>query len=197
MDSSAAISHTERVTHLFIAVMEKLVTMKAINSLGPEMITCSQLIALRFISRNKAPLMGEIASGLRVSLPAATKAIDRLVRKGLAVRREDPTDRRVVRIYLTDLGVSLQKEVCQRQSEILEGIMLNMPEETRLHFINGIESFVRAAITDESIVDEICLHCGDNHVEDCIARQELSRLRSTNGAGSTVKAQATSADMVS
>ena len=39
-----------------------------------------------------------------------TSVVDRLVREGYVQRRPDPADRRVVRLYLTDLG----RQACER-----------------------------------------------------------------------------------
>lgn len=55
--------------------------------------------------------MSTLASGLSVTASSATKAVDRLVRKGLAARLQDPTDRRVVRVLLSDAGTRAQAHV--------------------------------------------------------------------------------------
>ena len=49
--------------------------------------------------------MREVASFLRTGMPSATSMIDRLVKKGLVRRAEDPGDRRVVACELTDGGM--------------------------------------------------------------------------------------------
>ena len=57
------------------------------------------------LSRSVEPLtMGEISKALELSLSAATRLVDSLVENGLAERADDPTDRRIVRVALTDEG---------------------------------------------------------------------------------------------
>jgi DNA-binding MarR family transcriptional regulator len=48
----------------------------------------------------------EVAEELGISLPAASRAIDPVVRRRLVIRREDDLDRRVKRVRLTPRGES-------------------------------------------------------------------------------------------
>jgi DNA-binding MarR family transcriptional regulator len=52
--------------------------------------------------------MSTIAKDLHVAPSTATRAVDRLVERGLATRYRDPDDGRVVRIMLTDEGLRTQ-----------------------------------------------------------------------------------------
>jgi DNA-binding MarR family transcriptional regulator len=49
----------------------------------------------------------EIAERLGISLPAASRALDPLVKRRLIARREDAEDRRVKRVCLTARGIAL------------------------------------------------------------------------------------------
>jgi DNA-binding MarR family transcriptional regulator len=63
--------------------------------------------------------MVDLALRLRVSKPAITKIADKLERLDLLKRQPDPTDRRVVRISLTQQG----KKVQARAESVFETIM--------------------------------------------------------------------------
>ena len=68
-------------------------------------LTLSQLRTLFLLDRSDAPLaVNEIAEQINLSMPAAGRAIDALHRTDLVSRSEDPLDRRVKRIALTDRG---------------------------------------------------------------------------------------------
>lgn len=57
-----------------------------------------------------APLrMSELAQGLLVSRPTASRVVDRLVDRGWVQRWHDPDDRRVVRLELTAEGRRVQR----------------------------------------------------------------------------------------
>lgn len=62
-----------------------------------------QLMTLRFISREK-PLMKDIAGFLSITPPSATSFVDNLIEAGMISRQESATDRRNVRIVLTEKG---------------------------------------------------------------------------------------------
>lgn len=53
----------------------------------------------------------DVQSGVLLSQPALSRLVDRLVARGLLERSSDETDRRAVRISLTDRGAQLQRDV--------------------------------------------------------------------------------------
>ncbi len=67
-------------------------------------VTSRQLELLIFLSQHNHLSVGEIATALKVSSAAATKAIVRLERKGLVTRSVDVMDRRCVNVGLTSGG---------------------------------------------------------------------------------------------
>ena len=68
-------------------------------------VTPRQLEVLTYLQRRHHWSVGEIASALKVSSAAATKAIARLERKGLVTRTVDQMDRRFVHVSVTGAGV--------------------------------------------------------------------------------------------
>ena len=74
---------------------------KAIEHTG---LSTSQCRALLFLLDHDNSTMSALSSGLAISLSAATGIVDRLVKKKLVERSRDETDRRVVRIRLSDTG---------------------------------------------------------------------------------------------
>jgi len=71
---------------------------------GLRALTLGQVRALHFVTDHSGCTMGELAEGLGVSLAASTGLVDRLIQQGLVARAADPTDRRRVRLQLTDGG---------------------------------------------------------------------------------------------
>ncbi|PZS18955.1 MAG: hypothetical protein DLM54_07810 [Acidimicrobiales bacterium] len=75
-------------------------------------VTIHQLQVVKHLG--PGPLtMRELSRDLDVSESATTAAADRLVRQGLAERRADPTDRRVVRLALSERGRSFTEKFHQ------------------------------------------------------------------------------------
>jgi DNA-binding MarR family transcriptional regulator len=68
-------------------------------------LTMSQLRMLFVLDKARADLaVNEVADQVALSMAAAGRAVDGLVRGGLLSRREDALDRRIKRIGLTDAG---------------------------------------------------------------------------------------------
>lgn len=61
--------------------------------------------------------MSQIAAGMQVDPSSATKSVSRLVERGLAVRRRDPDDGRVLQISLTEAGRTVQAAARDRRFE--------------------------------------------------------------------------------
>jgi DNA-binding MarR family transcriptional regulator len=77
------------------------------NPLFHSALTMSQLRLLLTLHHNGPAGGQELARGLGISLATLTGIVDRMVAHGLVTRREDPNDRRVRRIDLTDEGARL------------------------------------------------------------------------------------------
>lgn len=65
-------------------------------------LTLGQLECLRWISALGSPSMSELSQELQLRPSTMTGMIDALVQRGKVERVEDPTDRRVVRVRLTE-----------------------------------------------------------------------------------------------
>jgi DNA-binding MarR family transcriptional regulator len=79
-------------------------------------LTPTQRVAL-FETHEAEPVrLHDLADRLGVSPPTASRAVDALVEHGLLERAPDPTDRRAVRISLTDRG---RTAVDERKARVL------------------------------------------------------------------------------
>jgi DNA-binding MarR family transcriptional regulator len=79
------------------------------------------------------PTMGELANKLAVSLSSATRLVDWLEDVGYVKRVGDESDRRVIRVALTETGLALHWQmkgyIEQRVGSILERLPLPQREE--------------------------------------------------------------------
>jgi DNA-binding MarR family transcriptional regulator len=96
----------------------------------------SQLCALFILdSSDHAPSVHELADRLGLSVAAAGRAVDALVRAGLVERREDEHDRRVKRITLAEPGNRLIARLTAAQTEglrVFAGLLTDQ-ERANLH----------------------------------------------------------------
>jgi len=88
-------------------------------------LTFSQLKTLLLLAEHAKTLsVKDVAERLGISLPAASRAVDSLVRRGLAERAEDALDRRVKRVRTTRKGDRLVERLVAariRSFEVLLG----------------------------------------------------------------------------
>jgi DNA-binding MarR family transcriptional regulator len=70
-----------------------------------------------------------LADLLRVSLPAMSRAVDGLFERGLVDRREDPADRRVRQVRLTDAGRQVPQALNEARLSALKGLMSSLDDE--------------------------------------------------------------------
>ena len=84
-------------------------------------LSMSQLGALFHIHHRGSRGVTDLGDDLGVTSSAASQMLERLVQQGLILRSEDPSDRRVKQIILTDKGLQvLQESIRARQGWLFD-----------------------------------------------------------------------------
>lgn len=89
------------------------------------------LLTLRRQGRGTSMSPSALARDMMLSTSAMTNRIDRLEGRGLLRRRQDPDDRRGVRIELTDEGFDLVDRMIVSHVETEEGLIAALSEAER------------------------------------------------------------------
>ena len=135
-------------------------------------LTFTQLKLLNLIAHTEGHTVSDVAAFLGVSNAAASKGVDRLVRRGLLKREEAESDRRAVELSLSDEGrVLLEKYEAVTQKAMTELFGGLSPKELRdtarlLDRLSG-------SIVDQE--DEVCFRCGIHFRDRCLLRQARRR----------------------
>jgi DNA-binding MarR family transcriptional regulator len=82
-------------------------------------LTPTKLTALASVNRLGPVSLGDLAVVERVSAPSITRTVDALVDAGLVTRESDPSDKRLVRVGITDAGRLLLEESRRRKDVLL------------------------------------------------------------------------------
>jgi len=82
-----------------------------------------------FTDRQGEYTMGELSRNAHLPLSNISMIIDRLEKKGLALRGRDTKDRRVVKVRLTDKGKKMLAEFVANREKDLEKILGNLSEK--------------------------------------------------------------------
>jgi DNA-binding MarR family transcriptional regulator len=80
-------------------------------------LSIAQLKSLFFISNRGATSLSKLAAALRVTPTNTTGIVDRLLKRGLITRAENPDDRRVLLLRTTPMGENLITELRQKRKE--------------------------------------------------------------------------------
>lgn len=87
----------------------------------------------------------QVAQSLQVSLATVSGIVDRLVDHGVLQRREDPEDRRVRRLSITERGQELISSLHNNASTMPVEVLEAMPVDDLRALVRGILALQRAA----------------------------------------------------
>jgi DNA-binding MarR family transcriptional regulator len=105
------------------------------EAVGALELTITQIKVLHHLEHTVQPLtVKEAAELVGLSLPAASRAVDDLVRRGFAERQEDLADRRMKRVSITEQGLAAIRKINAARLSGLEEFAqtLTAPERTKL-----------------------------------------------------------------
>jgi DNA-binding MarR family transcriptional regulator len=91
--------------YAFVVYLHKNCNSDLFEAVGTLELSLTQIKLLHHLDDASSELtLKEAAESVHVSLPAASRMVDDLVRRGFVVRNEDAEDRRMKRVRLTDDG---------------------------------------------------------------------------------------------
>ena len=88
--------------------------------------------------------IGEVSARVGVTLPATSRLLRRLERRGLVALAVDEQDRRATRARLTDSGVAVRAAILGHRQAVLREIVATLSDPERLDLADGL-----AAIASE------------------------------------------------
>ncbi|MEU8659442.1 MarR family winged helix-turn-helix transcriptional regulator [Actinoplanes philippinensis] len=100
----------ENLLEAFWAVTRRLRVQVRV-ALEPWHVSPSQSRALGVLSRHGEMRLSALADHLHIAPRSATEVVDDLEKRGLAVRRPDPSDRRAILVALTGEGVATMQSI--------------------------------------------------------------------------------------
>lgn len=89
----------------------------------------NDFFALLFVYREREATMSRIAEHLGVPANTVTGVVGRLQRRGLVDREHSKTDKRVVTITVTDVGVELVSSIIRQLSRYEAAILAELTDE--------------------------------------------------------------------
>ena len=143
----------QQLSERLVELMERMSFHMRPRSLGGWQdleLTMPQARTMFLLHRQGPTRMGVLSEHLGRGLPSVTGMVDRLVKKGLVERVEDPSDRRVVACRLTDEGKRAVERFWQvsreRRLALADALTLDELEAV----VPALDIFIRAAARRET-----------------------------------------------
>jgi DNA-binding MarR family transcriptional regulator len=119
----------------------------AARSLGgvADEVTLTQYRTLVVLASRGPQGLAALAEAAGVTPPTATRMCDRLVRKGLIVRRHERGDRRLVRLTLAKRGHDLVAAVTERRRAEIAQLVEAIPSDQQPALVDSLQRLAAAA----------------------------------------------------
>jgi len=126
---------------------------------------------LRLVAGTDGHSIGEVASILGISNAAASKGVDKLVRRRFLRRAEGKLDRRAMHLSLTEQGRSAVKTYEHARDKKMLGIFEATPAAGLRRAVALLDRLSASLVDHGADPEELCLQCGIYFPDKCVARQ--------------------------
>lgn len=178
MDSEEKIALIRQVmgaSHVYCSAVGELLERTLAESTD-EPLALSQVKLLLLIGRpGQRFKVTDVADFLGVTNAAASRAIDRLVQRGLVDRSISQEDRRAVDLSLTTAGRELLDSFTEARTTELRRLLGSYPD-AKLRTVAMLLDELSVLLLDlDSAAEERCLRCGIHFRTGCVLRDVLGR----------------------
>jgi DNA-binding MarR family transcriptional regulator len=146
-----------------------------LRGLGGPKVTFSQLKLLKMVSLTEDYTISNVAGYLGVTNAAASKAVDRLVRRRLLKRSEAENDRRAVRLSLTEKGRRLLAGYERKVDRVLASLFGQFPPRRLRETAELLDRLSVSIVGRDGEQEGFCFRCGIHFRERCLFRQAAGR----------------------
>jgi len=134
-------------------------------------VTFSQLKLLKMVSATGGYSVSNLAEFMGVSTAAASRAVDRLVKRGLLNRAEAADDRRAVQLSLTPSGAELLERYDSAASKALQGAFESLSADELRETGDLLDRLSLRIVRQGDGTENVCFRCGIYFRDRCVLRQ--------------------------
>lgn len=114
-------------------------------------VSLPQLRVLVILASHGPRSLNALAHILKIHPSNATRACDKLVAAGLIRRDEDPVDRRLLALNLTEAGRELVEKVMAHRRDQIEELLSRVPAAKRRTLASALRTFAATATASDSL----------------------------------------------
>lgn len=136
-----------------IARLMRTVFDRRVKALG---ITRPQWLAIVRLNRRPGASQSELADMMEIEKAPAGKIVDRLEERGWVERRPDPVDRRINRIFLTELGERVHAVIRPIAQATVADALVDLSESEVIHLtqlLTRVKSRLGGLAESDSMVE--------------------------------------------
>jgi DNA-binding MarR family transcriptional regulator len=160
--------------HVFYSAINELIEEQLREDLGGE-LTIAQLKLLKLVASANIESISDAAAFCRVSNAAASKSVDRLVRRGLIRRIESANDRRVTHLSTTEAGNTLLARYETAQNQVLDGLFRQFMPSDFVETTKLLDRLSADLVEMDASPQELCFRCGIYFRDSCLLREVVKR----------------------
>ena len=158
-----------RYSHILSSAVRDVLESEPLEATGGAGMTPRQIHLLEFIAVDGHHI-DDVAKFLRVTPPAATRAVDKLEQRGLVVRCTRAGDRRITVLMCSEEGTRLVQRYRDQQQQTLAAAMSDLSDDELTGLTGLLERYSRALVGAETRSDGPCLRCSGYFDRDCPLR---------------------------
>lgn len=178
MPEKAQIERIQQVmgaSHIFCTTVNEMLE-RSLEEASDEQLVLSQVKLLLLIARPEQRFkVTDVAEFLGVTNAAASRAIDRLVQRGLIDRSVSLEDRRAVDLSLTAASRALLDRFTEIRNRELLRVLGDFPKDKLEQAAELLDELSVRLAELETEEEERCLRCGIHFRDGCVMRDVLGR----------------------
>jgi len=157
--------------HLFVSAVSGVMERQVLEDVAGNRLTLSQLKILKLLDLTEAHNVGDVAAFLGVSDAAASKSVDRLVRRKFLRRTEARVDRRSSDVSLAAAGRKVLRDYEAAKDRQLALMFPNLDPDELQRTSAFLERLIKGIVRQSANPEEICLQCGIYLKKRCLVRE--------------------------
>jgi DNA-binding MarR family transcriptional regulator len=161
--------------HVFASAVEDVIERRLLEEVAGKNLTLSQFRLLKLVAVTDAHTISDVGLFLGVSNAAASKAVDKLVRRKLLRRKEGQPDRREICLSLTEGSKRILAAYEQKKNRKLDEIFEGFAVEELKRTTNLLDRLSAGLVDHHSHDGDVCLQCGIYFRNQCLVRKLLRR----------------------
>ena len=160
---------------VFVTALSEIVEEKILSAVAGETLTLSQFKLLKLVANTDAHSIGAVAAFLGVSNAAASKAVDKLVRRKMLLRTEGQEDRREAQLSLPPRAQRLLAAYDAARDERLAEVFRCFSPAELNHTAEILDRLSAGLLDHNAEPEELCIQCGIYFREQCPVRKLVGR----------------------